>query len=283
MSIRSLESIARRSSTSSALSVAFGLAFLAAGVAQAAPTSTLNQGQLSLSITALAPIVIDQLAPGMITASVSRGAGNSLTGVAFPDQIFSTAGFVLPVTDPSASPIKGVQATAANGAASFHATAGGFGGTMPLAGQNKVCLFGPCSAAVANISVPLNVAGVGGSATVNAAVALTVLGAPWTTGTAQIGTVTAMGHVSPVSSTGMASGTVSLVTPVFVSTNIGASAVVPIFVVMDLTIPEPGQLALMATSVAGLVAVGVARRRRRTSLDARSPLGVGGLTRGRHR
>src|SRR5215831_6232222 len=138
MSIRSLESIARRSSTSSALSVAFGLAFLTAGVANAALTSTLTQGQLSLSITALEPIVTDQLPPGSITPSVSRGAGNALTGVAFNDLIFQTAGFVLPVTDPSASPIKGVQATAANGAANFHATAGGFGGTMPLAGQNKV-------------------------------------------------------------------------------------------------------------------------------------------------
>jgi len=268
MSIRSLESIARRSSTSSALSVAFGLAFLAAGVAQAAPTSTLTQGQLSLSITALAPIVIDQLAPGMITASVSRGAGNSLTGVAFPDQIFSTAGFVLPVTDPSASPIKGVQATAANGAASFHATAGGFGGTMPLAGQNKVCLFGPCSAAVANISVPVNVVGIGGTTKVTAAVNLTVIGAPWTDGTVAIGTITKMGSVGANSATGGGGvkNAVSLVTPVFVSTNIGASAIVPVFGVFDFTIttatPEPTTLAALGASIVALMSVGVKRRKR---------------------
>jgi hypothetical protein len=56
---------------------------------------------------------------------------------------------------------------------------------------------------------------------------------------------------------------VNLVTPVFVSTNIGASAVVPVFGRLDftLTTPEPGALATLGAAIVSLVAVGFARRR----------------------
>jgi hypothetical protein len=37
---------------------------------------------------------------------------------------------------------------------------------MPILGVAKVCVFGTCSAALANLSVPLSVVGVGGVATV---------------------------------------------------------------------------------------------------------------------
>ena len=117
--------------------------------------------------------------------------------------------------------------------------------------------------AVANLAVPLSPVGQGGFAQVTAAVNLTVIGAPWTTGTVQIGTVTAMGARNPASSSGAASGTVSLVSPVFVSTNIAPSAVVPVFAIMSMHfVPEPGTLALFGAGLVGLVAHGVRRGRR---------------------
>jgi len=217
-------------------------------------------GDISISIAGLSPAQL----PGSGTATINgSGGGTHINTLAVPASAFTIDHFILPVTDPGAAPIKGIQVTAANAAGAFNNAGGPLHGTMAINGATKVCLFGPCSAAVANISVPLNVAGVGGSATVNAAVALTVLGAPWTTGTAQIGTVTQMGHVSPVSSTGMASGTVSLVTPVFVSTNIGASAVVPVFALLNLHfVPEPGTLVLLGAGITGLVSYGRTRNRK---------------------
>jgi hypothetical protein len=126
---------------------------------------------------------------------------------------------------------------------------------MPLAGAAKVCLAHPCSLAVSNLVVPLAPVGSGGAAFVTAALNLTVLGAPWTTGTVAIGTLTAMGGVAPLSTT----ATANLVTPIFVSTNIGASSIVPVFGFLSLAIPEPGTLVLLGSGVVALVAIGRSR------------------------
>jgi hypothetical protein len=136
---------------------------------------------------------------------------------------------------------------------------------MPLVGAAKVCLFGPCSAAVQNLTVPLGNVGSGGVSFVSAAVKITVIGSPWTTGTVAIGTITVMGGghgpASLNSSTAAPSGVVTLVTPVFVSTNIPASAVVPVFGILSLHfVPEPGTLLLLGSGIAGLVLFGRTRQ-----------------------
>jgi len=232
---------------------------LAAGTAHAVATSF--TGGISLKILTLPPVVIP--GAGQVTLNGTGDFGH-LTQLDLASGIFGGHGVLLPITDPGAAPIKGVQLTLTNGIGAFDGTggSGSFGGTMPLQGVGKVCLFGPCSAAIANIVVPLDVVGTAGTNYGTAAVNLTIKGAPWTTATAEIGTASAMGGVMPLSNTASPGGNIRLVSPLFVSTNIGASAVVPIFAIMDVAIPEPGQLAAIATAVAGLVALGVVKRRR---------------------
>jgi len=243
------------------LSYALAATLLTFGLSgQAHATQFPFTGDISIAISGLSPAQL----PGAGTATINGSAGGEhINTLDLPAGVFAISGFVLPVTDPGAAPIKGVQVTAANAAGAFNRNGGNLGGSMPINGTTKVCLFAACTAAVANISVPLNVAGAGGSAFVSAAVNLTVLGAPWTTGTAQIGTITQMGGAAPQSSTGMASGTVSLVTPVFVSTNIGASAVVPVFALLNMHfVPEPGTLVLLGAGIAGLINYGRTRNRK---------------------
>ena len=233
--------------------------FLAFGVAGQAHAVALGfTGGLTISLVGNNVTIL-----GAGTASINgSGPGGHINSMALAGGTFATAGYVLPITDPAAAPIKGLQVTAANAAGAFGGMSGGAGGgAMPLVGTTKVCLFGACSAAVANLAVPLAPVGAGGFAQVTAAVNLTVIGAPWTTGTAAIGTVTAMGGGVPASNTGAASGVLTLVTPVFVSTNIGASAVVPVFGILTLHfVPEPGTLVLLGSGIAGLVAFGARRK-----------------------
>jgi len=232
------------------------LAFGLAGQAQAIQLGFV--GNLAIQVSALAPVELPGAGNAIVNGSAGGGHVNSLH---LPASAFQINGFVLPVTDPGAAPIKGLQVTAANNGGTFsNVPSGTLAGVMGIDGAVKVCLFGPCSAAVANLAVPLNVAGVGGSANVTGAVNLTVIGAPWTTGTVSIGTITAMGGGAPASSTGMASGTISLVTPVFVSTNIAPSAVVPTFAFINLHfVPEPGTLVLLGAGIAGLLSYGRTR------------------------
>jgi hypothetical protein len=218
-------------------------------------------GTFAIQLATLDPVVI----PGAGTSLVNgSGAAGHLNGLTVPASPFATTGFVLPVTDTVVFPIAGVQVTAhnANGAFAGSGGSGSFGGQMPINGAAKICLFGTCGAAVSNLSVPLTVVGQGGQALVTGAVNLTVIGAPWTTGTAAVGVNTVMGGVNPASNTGAPSGTVTLVTPIFVSTNIGASAIVPGFGIMTLQfVPEPGTLMLLGSGIAGLVAFGRSRVR----------------------
>ena len=147
---------------------------------------------------------------------------------------------------------------------------GKLGGVMPLVGVNKVCLFGTCSVAVTNLSVPISVVGGPGSAAAaSGAVNITVVGAPWTQGTAAIGSISQMGNFGAATqmnnTASSISNVVSLVTPIFVSTNISGSEVVPVFGFLNFTltstVPEPGTVAAFGAAIVSLVAVGFARRR----------------------
>jgi hypothetical protein len=245
------------------LLAAFAVSALLLAAPQQAGADVVSGGEIRIQINVLDPIVLPQSPATVAPTGVSRN-GNAIATVGLPAGLFATTGFVVPVTDEGAFPIAGIQATASNAAANFANTGMGLGGQMGLIGSNKVCLFGPCSAAVQNLNVPLNVVGIGGVATVVGAVNLTVLGASWTTGTAQIGTITRMGGTSAMVNGTAVTNDVTLVTPVFVSTNIGASAVVPVFGTLVFTVtpsPEPGTIAGLGAAIAALTAVGLSRRK----------------------
>lgn len=70
-----------------------------------------------------------------------------------------------------------------------------------------------------------------------------------------------MGGVAPLSNTGAPSGVVTLVTPIYVSTSIGAFAVLPGFATLTLHfVPEPGTLVLLGASIVALAWAGRTRR-----------------------
>ncbi len=148
----------------------------------------------------------------------------------------------------------------ANGVGNFTGvdTASG-SGLMAVKGTANVCLFAGCAGPPANVTVPFTTGGVNGVGLGGAPIAVvglvnvTARSNGWTTGTACVaGLPTACQTGSPLSG-----GSVKLVTTTQISTNIGASALLPMFAVLELTfIPEPGTLLLLASGVAGLAMVG---------------------------
>lgn len=197
---------------------------------------------------------------GSGTAAINGSGGlGHLGSLGVSAGAFATQALSVPITTPVAFPVQGIQITAANGAGGFDFPGGG---SMAIHGVSKVCLFGPCSAPVANLEVPLDVVGVGGTTYVTGAVNVTVVGAPWTIGTAEIGTSTVMGYghgpASQTSSTANPSGVIQLVTPIFIRTNLGADfGVVPAFGILNLHfVPEPTSLVLIGAGLAITAALG---------------------------
>jgi hypothetical protein len=205
----------------------------------------------------------DSGAPGHLTQlRIEGGAFSGVTGI--------------PATDIFFFPFAGLQVTVANSAGVFSGSGNaGFGGVMPLNGVAKVCLFGTCdAAAVLNVSVPLSVVGIGGSAFVTGPLNLTVQGAPWTTGTATVQvpksrggteTFTRMGSANPNSATADAGGAVTLVTPVFIVSNSAYLRFLPSFAIFHLEFipePDPALAGVIAAGAVGLVALGRSRRKR---------------------
>jgi hypothetical protein len=218
-----------------------------AGTSAAAPES-FSSGTLSLQVATLDPL---SLGPATGNAGITRSGGNITAVTSFPPNVFASTGLLVPVTDPAALPIQGLQATLMNGQGAFAGAP--IGGQMPILGVVKVCLFGACPVAAANLSVPISNVGSGGTTVVTGAVNITVKGSPWTTGTINVPAIgTVKGGIAPVGG-----GTqVTLVTPVFISTNISVSAVVPSFATLQFTVPEPGVAALGVAGVGSLLVLG---------------------------
>ena len=205
------------------------------------------------------------------TANVTITGGN-ITSVTLAGGTFATT-VVVPITDPAAAPITSVTVSSTNGAGTFSTIPGGNinnnfvtnlsgtgSGPMAVKGSSKVGLFGPPP--LANLTVPFtsggaNGVGLGGNLVTAfnplLGIGVSVRGAPWTTGTASVGTVTAMGFVT--------SNSIQLVSPTFISTTIGSSAVLPSMTVLTLSfVPEPGTLLLLGAGALGLVLVGSRKR-----------------------
>lgn len=156
-------------------------------------------------------------------AEVALEQGGAIQRIDFPGQVFETTAAQVPLTDPNMTPISGIQVTFGNDAGVFQRGLDGFGGPMPLHGRARICLFGECEAAGMNIEVPLSVIGRDATATATAGaggINLTVVGAPWTTGS--ISVVSAPNGIPRIVSGSDQGAKLNLVTPIFVSTSIGS-------------------------------------------------------------
>jgi len=327
---------------SSVLLAGLTAAVLVIGVSgpSAATLTPFSQATLTVTIGTIPPVLLPSAGPASGSADIVK-SGAAIVGInKFPAGILGTGsvgvtsptsaptspsiacvpgvpnppakkgcglggGFLVPITDPAAAPIKGLQLTQNNASGNFAigtptsmqpqpVTPGPhLRGPMALIGVNKVCLFKACTSnPSANITVPVSVNGIGGTVTATGAVAVTVRGAAWTTGQQLIfprTAMTAMGaNVPPGNPTGMGMGMttmgatsmasifvkggtskttmggthVQLVTPIFISTNIPASAVVPAFAILQFVAsPEPGIAAGCVAAIGALLLIGWRRRR----------------------
>jgi hypothetical protein len=143
---------------------------------------------------------------------------------------------------------------------------GGLGGLAALTGTARLGLFGPPAAAF--LTIPLGVVGAGGTATLSSplGVRIRVSGTGWTTGTAKVFSVL-QPTVTVASATGAdlrslsGLGSVNLVSPALMTTNIAVSLSVPIIARLEVTfVPEPGTLGLLGFGITGRILL-----RRRTA------------------
>jgi hypothetical protein len=190
-----------------------------AGLAEPLPVT----GVLTVYVGSLPAITIEGAGMGDI---LSAGTNSWITRVQVDAGVFDATGITRTA---SVFPIAGLRVDVANGSGSFsRARVAGLHGFMPLAGIAKVCLFAACDQSpLANLSLPLSVIGHGGIVTRFGAVDLTVRGAPWTTGDIAIpidtgGSFTVHGGIDRDGQRVQ----VNLVTPIFISSNLGASPVI---------------------------------------------------------
>lgn len=123
--------------------------------------------------------------------------------------------------------IGGVELSGFNGTGVFapDPNTGKLRGRMPFRGIARLCVFTNCQTPVLPLTITADgVVGAGGRRVIEEDydLRLTVTGAPWTSGTIQVGQLTARGGPTP-------EGGISLVTPVMIRTNIPQAAVLPTF------------------------------------------------------
>ncbi len=193
-------------------------------------------------------------------------AGSGTTGTATSNTLATidpgttiTGTVTTPVTDPAAVPITAIQAKLTKNAAGSFADSGGgvLTGSAEFNGVANVKGFGGLTL----LGVPLSV-GSGKTSTAGAyGINITAISGTWTTGSVAI-SVPGEPVVTITGSNGLVggAGTVTLVAPVTVLSNLSGGTNFAAFATLVLTYaPEPGTLLLLGSGVAGLAILG--RRR----------------------
>jgi hypothetical protein len=259
------------------------VAVLVAGPAAAATLSW--SGTFSLEFGTVPPIVSQGGGVATINGSSTLGHLDSLR---LAGGISGTT--TIPLTDPDATSLVSLRATAQLGTGTLSGISGGAplaGNVLPVGGLVRVCILSPGCAISVPISLTLNGTrgvGIGGTVTVSTystggGLRVSVEAAPWTLGVAAVtgiptanggtSTVTAAGFVhgpaSLTSSTANASGSgvVQVVTPIRVETSLPPpSDVLALLGILKVHfVPEPGLLLLIGSGVAGLLVIGRHRMR----------------------
>lgn len=253
--------------------LAVGAMLVAGGTATAAPVVT--TATLSIDLGALGGFALTGTGTVSIVGTGNIGnTASTITGsqIIVPNGLLNlTSTLAIPVTPGQSTLVSSVilKPGLGNGAGSFVSVftptaaeqcpvaqgdacvvGGGKGGLMPIVGTVTAVLAGGIKA-----PVPLGAFGIGVGGG-GAAGLLAGFGAPWTTGQGQVVTTT-----TTAVSTGDPNAPLTFVTPVFVS---ALGAALPIFAKFSLSgiemkVPEPGTILLLASGLAGLL---VASRRR---------------------
>ena len=224
----------------------------------------IRNASLTILISDLAEFEIPRRPGPSVLIVNGKRTETELLQLALPQRLFTLSTIATPV---DLDDVAGLGlSTVWNDVGDFSDASGGFGGTMAIRGFAWVCLLTACEFDFfpdPAISLPLDVVGVGGSQSKSlGALDVTWVGAPWTTGTASVGSATETGSIAPAPG-GDGFLAVRLVTPVRFETNLGAPYdLIPAFGILAFEVPEPGALALGLTAVATLVAFGIVRVRR---------------------
>lgn len=254
-------------------------ALLLAAVAAHAEPVAFSEARLLLQFGSLYGVASPPLsaAPREGSLDATRDGDGSLVGFTLPASLF-TADTRIALGSPGPfPPARGVDLAFSNAAGAFRwsgtGSAASFGGTMPLVGIHRVCLFFACGDPSATLlTVPLDVVGDGGIASAFQILRVAIAGEAWTTGPVTVdgATGTAM-MTGGLSTTEDGAAHVQLVTPLMISTNaVGPDDedVPPVRGLAQLTLvlaPEPALAAGLGLAVACLAALGNRRRTGTTS------------------
>jgi len=257
--------------------VVAALLLLTGAVAEAEPVA-FSEARLMLQFGALYGVASPPLsgAPLSGTLDATRAGDGSLVGFALPQGLFTADTRIALGTPGPYPPARGVDLSFANEAGSFAlgtGTPASFGGTMPLAGIHRVCVFFACGDPNATLlDVPLDVVGGGAIASAFQILRVAIAGEAWTTGSVTVDLATGTEMITGgISTTANGAAHVQLVTPLMISTNaVGPDdeEVPPVRGLAQLTLvlaPEPALAAGLGLAIACLGALGNRRRTGTTS------------------